>query len=387
MASKTKQAANKARKALLDRAPKDEWDLSPKNLLSSGYTPLNLAITDTIHGAYPKGSYIFYVGGSSSGKTWLTLTAFAEASISKHFKGYRYVYDSPEFGAMMNISKYFGPAVADRIEHATKDGPSRYADEFYYNVDDRLKAGDPFIYVLDSMDALLAREDDEFFERKKRAAKGKGEEGSGSYGVQKAKINSQYLKRLLRGLKDSGSILFVISQTRKNIGFGAKFNPDTRAGGESLKFYASVELWTKVIGKLTSRKIRGKERQVGVETRIACKKNRISGKDRTVVMPIHWSHGIDDLGGCVDYLIDEEQWSINKKVINASDFDMTGKREQLVRKIESQGMESDLRALVGDVWAEIEEACAIKRKPRYGQETEDESEPNKESSEEEETET
>jgi len=40
-------------------------------------------------------------------------------------------------------------------------------------------------------------------------------------------------------------------------------------------------------------------------------------------------------------------------------------RDKLIQKIEKRGLEKDLRALVGEVWNEIEEECKIERKKRY----------------------
>jgi len=37
----------------------------------------------------------------------------------------------------------------------------------------------------------------------------------------------------------------------------------------------------------------------------------------------------------------------------------------LIRRIEKEGLEKDLRELVSDTWDEIEEQCKIKRKKRY----------------------
>jgi len=39
--------------------------------------------------------------------------------------------------------------------------------------------------------------------------------------------------------------------------------------------------------------------------------------------------------------------------------------ESLIRKIEMQSLEEEMRAVVGQVWAEIEEKCSLRRKPKY----------------------
>jgi RecA/RadA recombinase len=365
----TKASVKKAKEAMLYK--EEIKPPPPKDFLSIGSTVANLAISGMPFGAIPKGSYVLFVGDSNSGKTWFSMTLFAEASISKRFKKYRFIYDGGEYGAMMNLRHYFGDEVANKIEYPTENGPSEYAEEFFYNVHDKIEEGVPFIYVLDSMDSLDTKDDDTFFDEKKAAFQGGKAKESGSYGTSKARINSNYLRKLLKGLRRTGSILVIISQTRDNIGFGAKFNPRTRAGGRAMKFYATVELWTAQKGHV-KKTVRKKARELGIYARIDSKKNRITGRDRTITVPIYHSHGIDDLGGCVNFLIEEGHWTGSEKTVTAPEFDFKGKVGALIRQIEKEGRETELRLIVADVWNEIEEACALKRKSPYRQDEEDE---------------
>jgi hypothetical protein len=257
------------------------------------------------------------------------------------------------------------PKKREGVIKSSWDFYSTTIEDFYYNVDKAVDAG-PCIYLLDSMDALEASDDREKFQ-KGRAAWEKGKvEGSGSYGTAKAKKNSSLLRAAHNKLASNGSILIVISQTRDNIGFDAAFNPKTRGGGRSLTFYAALELWTSV-KQHVKKTVRGKPRELGVVVKVRVKKGRLAGKDRTVEVPILHSLGIDDLGSCVDYLIEEGYWKENKGRIVVPEFSiLTGKtREQLVEQIEANGQEKALRDLVGKVWNEIEQACEVKRKIRY----------------------
>lgn len=340
-----------------------------RDLLSSGSTLLNLACSGKWSGAFLKGNYYHFVGDSQAGKTWLALATLAEASISKAFGHYRLIYDNGENGALMNIERFFGSELAEKLEPPSKgrdDVPvfSTTSEELYFHIDDAVEYGEPFIYVQDSLDVLDAEADAEKFTADKRAYR-KGKETKGTYAMDKAKVNSSRLRRVINGLRKTGSILFVISQTRDNIGPGATYNPRTYAGGRSLKFYAQLQIWYAVKKKLT-KEVRGKERQLGILSKIDVKKNRLTGTERSVEVPIYHSYGADDLGSCIDYLIAEGHWKKLKGVIRATDFDFVGKRNALIHKIEEEGMEKDLRSLVADVWNEIEEECSIKRKPRYG---------------------
>ena len=359
---------DKIKKALTKKTKKPI--ISNKDYLSTGSTLLNLACSGKTIGGFIKGKYYFLVGDSASGKTFLSLTCLAEASINKHFDDYRFIYDNCEDGALMDMEKFFGGDMAKRLEPPERafaqSGPeasiySTTIEEFYYHIDDAIKSKKPFIYVLDSMDSLSSEAEHSKFEETKKAHK-TGKQTTGSYGDGKAKKNSSGIRQLLEPLRKSNSILIIISQTRDNLGFG--FEIKTRSGGRALRFYACLEIWSSIKSKVI-KTIRGKKRQLGINCLVQVKKNRITGQERKVMMPIHHSHGIDDIGSCVDYLIEERHWQQKGKKINAVELELKSTREKIIKHIEKEGLEKDLRMIVGDVWQEIETACAVKRKNRY----------------------
>jgi hypothetical protein len=111
--------------------------------------------------------------------------------------------------------------------------------------------------------------------------------------------------------------------------------------------------------------IKGKKRKLGTRVQVRVKKNRAVGRDRTAFVPIYNSYGIDDIGGCVDYLVFENHWKEVGGTINAKEFDFRGKREEVVAHIESVEGEKQLRGIVRGVWTAIENACVVQRKQRY----------------------
>lgn len=350
------------------------------DFLSTGSTVLNLACTGRINGGFVKGKVYRYIGASGSGKTFLTLTCFAEASLNKNFKGYRYIHDNVEDGSLMDLEAFFGKSVSDKIEAPNYSGDvalfSETAEDFYNNVEKAIDKGIPFIYVLDSTDALdsdSSRKKD----KKNANAAAKGAEQKGSYGDGKAKINSSRLRRLIPGLRKTGSILIMISQTRDNIGFNAMFNPEVVSGGRSLKFYATLEMWMSVMGSL-KRKVGEKDRKIGMISKIEVKKNRVTGRDWTVYVPIYHSVGIDDLGGCIDFLVEEGHWKkknksdddgkrkdANKGSLIAPEFDHEGTKEKLIQMIEDGEREQELKILVKEVFNNILDGCEVRRKVKY----------------------
>lgn len=347
---------------------------SSSELLGSGSTLVNLAGSGDPRGCFAKGGYYLYIGDSSSGKTVLALSCLAEAALDPEFDNYRLIYDNTEAGARMDLRKFFGSKTVDRLEPPRiVDGEpvySRYAEQFYYHVDDAIefakKNDKPFIYVEDSLEALDTRYAEKKFAAKKVEDRG-GKESKGDFGDGKAGVNSRYIRNINAGLVETGSILIIIGQTRDNINAGMFEPQQTYAGGRALKFYANFEIWTSIAKRL-KRTVRGKDRQIGINARVAIKKNRQTGKEWTVEVPMYWSYGIDDIGGCVDWLVSEKRWKKNKAGMIAVDGlgpEFVGRREQVVRHIEQGDLYDDLIDLVTEVWREIEVACVVERQPRY----------------------
>jgi RecA/RadA recombinase len=346
---------------LLAKRPEGGPGLDPADRLSTGSTLLNLALSGSPDWGWAKGRYYLVVGDSASGKTMLSLTAFAEASINPNFDDFRFRYNNPEDGALMDRGKFFGPRAAARIEETA----SLSVEEFYYDVDDCVRGARPCLYVLDSMDALRPEDDLEQFQKEKKAHD-TGKKVGGSYGTAKSKINSASLPAVASGLKKSGSILLVICQTRDNIGFGSQFNPKTRSGGNSLRFYSQAEVWFAVKETL-KRRVLGRERPVGILAQVRVKKNRQTGRTLSVEFPIYYSTGIDDVGSMVSYLLEEKHWKKTAQGIEADDFGMLfDKEEDAVAYVEQQALELELREVVTSLWRKIEEGCVVPRKNRYG---------------------
>lgn len=343
--------------------------IPPEDFVSTGSTQLNLAFTGSPTRGVPKGCYLYLVGDSGSMKTWLAFNLLAEAARNRNFDQHAFVYDGPENGAWMEVPKFFGPGVAERIVPPRGTGTecvfSQTVQEFYYNLDDCLDKG-PVIYIEDSMDALNAEEDEEQFEKEKQAHRN-DKDVKGSYGVAKAKSNSKNINRVVQRLRETGSILVVISQTRDKI--GSMFaGQKTRSGGRSLRFYAHLEVWTSIRKPLT-RTHMGKEREYGSLIRAEVHKNRINGWEGELEIPFIKGHGIDDVGGMVRYLIDEEHWESDGKdnpKVSAPEFNnFEGTAQKLIERIQESGDEHELQLITAKVWREIAEGSAPLRKPRY----------------------
>src|SRR6186713_2266183 len=84
--------------------------------LSTGSTLLNLGLTDDPFYGLLSGHYYFFVGDSSSGKTWLTMNILAEAAYNPRFASYRLIHDNVEDGALMDVRRFYGKQTARRLE-------------------------------------------------------------------------------------------------------------------------------------------------------------------------------------------------------------------------------------------------------------------------------
>jgi len=374
---RVEKKSTEIKEALTKKKARPKWERSKR--LNTGSTLLNLACSDQADGGFPMGGYVFLVGDSRSGKTWFSLSCLAEASVDERFKDYRFIYDNVEHGAWMDLERYFGKAMAERMEPPRIDDEgkpksSEFVEEFYFNVDSALEDGRPFIYVADSMDGMDTMADEEKFQEWKKSFDS-GKEASGSFGVSKAKLNSVNLRRVVGKLEQSDSLLIIISQTRDNIS-PMSFVKKTRSGGHALQFYSTLEIWTSVSKKIT-KDHRGKKRHIGSYISLAVKKNRLTGKEVEVTIPIYHSYGIDDVGSCVDFLVAEGAWDNNRNVIIPKDKDgleidglgtsafKKAKRDTLISRIESEGKVQELRDLTQQEWDLISEAVTLKRSPRY----------------------
>jgi len=338
-------------------------------LLKSGCTLIDLASSSGVRGAFATGTLVHLIGDSNAGKTWLALTTAAEMCRDKKFDDYRIIYDDVENGALMDVEHYFGSQLANRIEppRTYKDGSPWYsetAEDFYVNIAEAQEDGRPFLWICDSMDSLTTRASLKKFKKDKSAIINK-KDTKGSFGDGKAKINSQLLRGVVDGLRPTGSILIIISQTRDNID-PMSFSKKTYSGGTSLKFYAATQIWLAVRGEI-SKTYRAKKRKLGAICRARVSKSRINGRRYIVEFPLYDACGIDDVGGMIDYLLDESIWKEGGKPqkINATHFQLKESKKKLIEIIEARDLEKELKALVLHTWRDVEAHCTERRKKRY----------------------
>ena len=337
-------------------------------LVPSGCLLLNLACSDRASGAWRQGRMVNIIGDSSSGKSLLTLSSLAEICADPAFDDYRLIYDDAEHALDFDVGKLFGYDLAERLEPPEKDSDgnpvySETTHHFQAHIMKFLDEGKPFIYVLDSFDALGSVEEVELTKKENKAIE-QGKALPGSYGADKAKHSSRLLRTIVAALEKTKSFLIVISQTRDNIS-PMTFAQKTRAGGKALKFYASHEIWLAVKEKL-KKTVAGKDYQIGVNIKAKVSKNKLTGKLREVEFPIFYSYGIDDIGAALEWLLQTDAITKSKQTLEIAELGLSGTKSAIIDKIlEDSDLYFKFLDFVELQWRNVEEKLEIKRPPKF----------------------
>jgi len=325
----------------------------------TGSTMLNLLLSNSIQGGYPKGKMINMVGDSFSGKTFLLWTLFAELFSNSIYDDYDLYFDEPELSFEINAEELFGEGILDRviwedtkgkmiIPPTSKKGKSTKKsfktsitiEDFGRQAYEVFSFGRPAIYGLDSFDNL-------------RSEKEKPDEDAGYIAARRVRVLNERLRKMFPNIKRTKSLLFVISQVRTNLNvtFGSK---KTRSGGNALKHWSSQEMWLAVRKPIT-KTFRSQKFMIGGEVVVKVTKNRLTGNKGTISFPLDIHYGIDDTTSIIDWLLKFKFWKKKKASSIKSPFgDMNMKK--LVSYIEEKNKRIDrLKNEVQESWNFLQE--------------------------------
>jgi RecA/RadA recombinase len=316
------------------------------DLIPTGSTLLNLALSGSPYGGYPTGQVVNLVGDRDSGKTFLSWNMFAEVVRRPEFDDYILIFEDVEGKFRIPVEKLFGKAVS-RVQVPRLEEAVITIEEFYKKINGLLNKKQPFIYVLDSFDALSDAEEMEKPELKREYPS-------------KPRLFSMMLRKICGRLRNTNSFLLIVSQVRQNIGVtvGPKL---TRSAGKALGHYCIQEIWLAMQGHLLK-----KEREVGVKVLAKTRKNHLIGKLRDARFEIIHDYGCDDASSMISFLLNEGFWKKSgNKVDPGNDFDFSYMQAKMTKEIEERGETDRLVGIVSDCWREIEKSIATDRKPRY----------------------
>lgn len=284
----------KSKNKLDDVAPK-----APANIAEFDKSlrfPTGLTLLDEYLGGGFISGIIDIPGDSDAGKTLLAATTVASCHMNKATEHYKLIYNvTSESGINFNMKKLFNRKVAKAMTYVK----TRTIEETLVDIGRLCESGEPFIYVVDSLDGLVS---EAHVERVK--AKIAGKDAKGTYGMERAKELSENLPSIKWEVKGNKSLVILLQQTREKV--GDQYVDKTKNGGKAPKFYADVEMWIDLKKENLQEEfiVNGKKvwLPMGTQSEVRVTKNHVSGFKGKIKFNVLLDYGIDDINCVIEFL-------------------------------------------------------------------------------------
>jgi len=235
----------------------------------------SLSLDLALGGGLPQGRIIEIYGPESSGKTTLALHAVAEVQKSggvAAFVDAEHALD-PEYAARIGVN-------LDTLLISQPDT----GEQALEITETLVRSSAVDIIIVDSVAALVPRAEIE------------GDMGDAHVGLQ-ARLMSQALRKLTGVIAKSKTTVVFLNQLRLKIGvmFG---NPETTAGGQALKYYASVRMDIR-----GSEQIKDGDVSIGKHVKVKVVKNKVAAPFKVAEFDIMFNEGISTAGDLIDLAV------------------------------------------------------------------------------------
>lgn len=325
-----------------------EYD-GTNRVISTGSTLLDLAISGGRfrEGGIPLGILVEIFGPSGAGKTVL----LSQIAGNVQQMGGKVMFHDPEARLNKQFARMFGLDPGE-IEYTIPNTVPEVFKSVRDWVPDPKEEESNRIYGVFA-DSLAALSTD------MEMSKDEGDK----MGMRRAKEFSEELRKTCRIITQRNILMVCSNQIRQNLDAGPYGQKYVSPGGEAIGFYSSLRLRCMAPQKLKARrKIHGKEheRVIGVHTEIEVFKSSVWKPHRTAEVYIIYDYGIDDIRANLRYL----KTNTGSPVYMIGNLKLDKSLDHSIQIIEEENLEQDLRNAVIDLWNEIEEEFAEKRKPR-----------------------